>query len=289
VQNISVDQGEDGDVTVIDENADADPGAETAMGPPCVEETELIAPTEAAPTMLAWSTAEAPALSTQHSWRLAAGIAAGVVVGVAVLAGAVGLTAWSLRPAPQPAVSGSTTLTHMLPPPSRSVTVTAAAPSPAGPQAARPDDDEFVAIAISPHAIRAHSQLGGFGTSGTQEKANQIALSECRGSGNDDCLLVNAGMFHGCVSWAIDSSELNWAGGSGADADAARAAAVSRLGTPVSSTYVQCSDPPGLIRFGTPVAAPSLPSTTTVTVQAAPEPGAVDPGSTDVNDSGLAA
>ena len=74
-------------MTVIDENADADPGAETAMGPPCVEETELIAPTEAAPTMLAWSTAEAPALSTQHSWRLAAGIAAGVVVGVAVLAG----------------------------------------------------------------------------------------------------------------------------------------------------------------------------------------------------------
>jgi hypothetical protein len=129
VQNISVDQGEDGDVTVIDENADADPGAETAMGLPCVGETELIAPTEAAPTMLAWSTAEAPALSTQHSWRLAAGIAAGVVVGVAVLAGAVGLTAWSLRPAPQPAVSGSTTLTHMLPPPSRSVTVTAAAPS----------------------------------------------------------------------------------------------------------------------------------------------------------------
>lgn len=32
----------------INENTGADPGAETAIGPPAAEETELIAPTEAA-------------------------------------------------------------------------------------------------------------------------------------------------------------------------------------------------------------------------------------------------
>ena len=145
-------------MTSNDESVDADPGAETAIGPPAADETELMAATEASSaTMMAWSAAEAPALSAPHSWRLAAGIAAGVVVGVVLLAGAVGLTAWTLRPAPQPAVSGWTTLTQMLPPPPPPpVTVTAAPPAPPAPpptvtvEAAPPPPRRSDSVALPP-------------------------------------------------------------------------------------------------------------------------------------------
>jgi hypothetical protein len=61
-------------------------------------------------------------------------------------------------------------------------------------------------------------------------------------------LLVNAGMFHGCVSFAINSSRGEWSSGSGADPAAARADAVRRLGSPAAFAYAQCSDPPGIVR-----------------------------------------
>jgi Protein of unknown function (DUF732) len=115
-------------MTSNEENADADPGAETTIGPPAADETELMAPTEAAPTVMAWSAAEAPVLPASRSWRLALGISAGAVLGAALLAGTVGLTAWALRPQPS-APSGSTTLTEMLPPLPPPVTVTAAPPT----------------------------------------------------------------------------------------------------------------------------------------------------------------
>jgi hypothetical protein len=37
----------------------------------------------------------------------------------------------------------------------------------------------------------------------------------CRASsGNDDCLLINAGMFHGCVAYAIDrADQTRWSSG----------------------------------------------------------------------------
>jgi hypothetical protein len=139
----------------------------------------------------------------------------------------------------RPTQASPTTSTH---------SASAPAPESPAPQAARNDDDEFVALAISPRAIDT-PHIGGWGTAGTQDRANQIALSECRAaSGNDDCLLVNAGMFHGCVSYAIDISRRAWASGFGVDSESARADARSRLGTPASFVYAQCSDPPGVVR-----------------------------------------
>jgi hypothetical protein len=137
--------------------------------------------------------------------------------------------------------------------------------TPAVPTAKAPDDDEFVAMALSPRALSTHQGGGGYGTSGTQEHANQIALSECRAaSGNDDCVLINAGMFHGCVSYAIDPARpTKWASGSGTDPDSAKAAAIGRLGGSGGLAAVQCSDPPGIIRTQSAPAPPA--PTVTVT------------------------
>jgi hypothetical protein len=55
-------------------------------------------------------------------------------------------------------------------------------------------------------------------------------------------------MFHGCVSYAVDSSRRLWAGGKGIDAAEARADALRKLGTPAAAVSVQCSDPPGVIK-----------------------------------------
>jgi hypothetical protein len=208
-------------------------------------ETEFVPPaTEAAPGH-AWSVEEPVTEALSRPWRSAWVIAGiGVLCAVVVAFAIFGIFALVRHDVPP------TTPTH-----------SASAPAPGPPQAARPDDDEFVAVAISPRAIGGLRPLGGFGTSGTQDKATQIALNECRATaGNDDCLAVNAGMFHGCVGYAIDSSERSWAGGSGVDADAARADALSRLGTPASSSFVQCSDPPGILRYGSPAVPPPTPS-----------------------------
>jgi hypothetical protein len=117
-------------------------------------------------------------------------------------------------------------------------------------------------LRTAPAAINT-PHTGGFGTAGTQDEANRIALSECRaGTGNDDCLPVNAGMYHGCVSFAIVRSRREWAGGSGADSDAARADARRRL-PDADFVGVQCSDPPGIIpATESPTAAAAAPPTT---------------------------
>jgi hypothetical protein len=249
-------------------------------------ETAIVAPVTQLAPMLAWSVDEDETVQLHHSWASVWGQATVLVTLAAAVAVVIGILGWlgfrrddapvvpppSTMPAaalpPISTVAQAPTMTVQAAPPI--VTVTPAAPSPpAAPHAARPDDDEFVAIAISPRAIGTQQHLGGFGTNGTQESANQIALSECRAiTGNDDCLLVNAGMFHGCVAYAIDISQRTWAGGSGVDSDSARADAVSRLGTQAPS-FGQCSDPPGVIRPGSPAAAPSSP-----THAAAHRPGA---------------
>jgi hypothetical protein len=106
---------------------DADPAAETAIGPPAADVTEIVPPDQAS-TLAAWSLCDdTEVLQKQRPWPLAAGIAAGSVVGTALLAGAVCLTAWAPRPAPSTS-SGRVTLTQMLPPPPLPVTVTAAPP-----------------------------------------------------------------------------------------------------------------------------------------------------------------
>ena len=232
-------------------------------------ETELVPPATAAAAEHAWSWEEPETEALSRPWRSVWAISGiGLLCAVFVAFGIFGVVALVKEDhrAPQ-TIPTTPTLSASAPTPR----------SPAPPQAARPDDDEFVALAISPHGIGT-SHLAGFGTSGIQDDANRIALSECRaGTGNDDCLLVNAGMFHGCVSFAINISQRNWASGSGVDSDAARANAanaMTRLGTPPSYVFVQCSDPPGIIKSGSDAAVPTSPSTT-VTVQAAPPPSTV--------------
>lgn len=212
-------------------------------------ETQLVPPATVADPAQAWSDEVPVTEALSRPWRSVWVIAGGgllcaIVVAFAIF-GVVALVSEN---------HGTTERAPTMPTHSASSAPAHGAPSPVPPQAARPDDDEFVALAISPRALGT-SHIAGFGTSGVQDRADQIALSECRAyTGNADCLLVNAGMFHGCVSFAVDSSQRNWASGSGVDSDAARADAVSRLGTPASFVSAQCSDPPGILRFGSTTA-----------------------------------
>ena len=218
-------------------------------------ETELVPPATAAEPAHAWSIEEPVTEALSRPWRsvwviAGIGLSCAVVVAFAIF-GVVAL----VRENPGVAQTSPTTPTRSAsaPAPGSPAPPPASAPapgSPAPPQASRQvDDDEFVAIAISPRGIATSQHLGGFGTAPTQDQANQIALSQCRArTENDDCLLVNAGMFHGCVSFAIDNSRQNWSSGWGADPAAARSDAASRLGSPASFVYAQCSDPPGILR-----------------------------------------
>ncbi len=217
--------------------------------------TELVPPVTVADQAEAWSNEEPVTEALSRPWRsvwviAGAGVLCAVVVAFAIF-GVVALVRQS---------RGTMQTLSTAPTYSDALAPTPGSYSP--PQAVRPDDDEFVALAISPRSLST-GRIAGFGTSGVQDRADQIALSECRANtGNDDCLLVNAGMFHGCVSVAIDSSQRNWASGSGTDFDAARANAVSRLGIAVSFVFAQCSDPPGILRFGSPTA-PAVPGAAT--------------------------
>jgi hypothetical protein len=215
-------------------------------------ETELVPPVTVARPEHAWSSEEPITEALSRPWRSVWAIAGiGVLCAVVVAFAIFGVVA-VLRENRGSAQTASTAPAHSVPE-SASASV-----APAAPRAAGLDDDEFVAVAISPRALGAPHHAG-FGHAGTQEKADRIALSECKAtSGNDDCLTVNAGMFHGCISYAIDSSRQTWASGSGADPAAARADALRRLELPEYSSYVQCSDPPGEIRA--PESPPSQPA-----------------------------
>lgn len=240
-------------------NEDHTDSPDTTLGGGDDETTVVpdIHPTQTAPE-LAWSSSDDTDEIARRSWRQTLGISAAVLVSAGLLAITFG-AGWLMHRSPpesHPKAKPSTSA----PAPAPSFGASAPPVAPAGPRAARPDDDEFVALAISPSALGA-AYHAGFGTSGTQDKANRIALSECKAdSGNDDCLLVNAGMFHGCVSYAIDSSKRNWASGAGTDSAAAIADALRRLGIPAHGSYAQCSDPPGLIRSGESSPEPPPPS-----------------------------
>jgi hypothetical protein len=227
-------------------------------------ETTIVPPAAAPAPALAWSVGEDDTVQLHQSWGSVWGRAAVMVALAAAAAVVIGILGWvgfqrddaplvpppSAMPAaalpPISTAAQAPTMTVQAAPPI--VTVTPAAPSPpAAPHAATPDDDEFVALAISPRAIGipTMSGEGGFGRAGTQAKADQIALSECRAaSGNDDCLTVNAGMFHGCVAYAVNSATYSWAGGSGADESQARMDATRRLGKIPTFVAAKCSSPP---------------------------------------------
>jgi hypothetical protein len=80
---------------------------------------------------------------------------------------------------------------------------TAAASSPpafiTGPSTQAVSSDGFVALAISPNTGGI-----GWGTAGTQDRANQIAATEC-GSESSDVCVVAAGMQNGCAAIAVGS------------------------------------------------------------------------------------
>jgi hypothetical protein len=114
----------------------------------------------------------------------------------------------------------------------------AGAPAPAlsaPPAAAMPptnNSDAFVALAISPNTGRI-----GWGTAGTQDRANQIAATEC-GSASGDVCVVAAGMQNGCAAIALGSGL--FAGGYGPTTMAAIQDASARLpGGRIAG--VQCS------------------------------------------------
>ncbi|MCK8643091.1 DUF4189 domain-containing protein [Mycobacterium colombiense] len=88
-------------------------------------------------------------------------------------------------------------------------------------------DDAFVALAVSVGTGRA----AGWGTGGSQEEANQIALAHCTAEAGDPCEVV-AGTRNGCASVAFDRASGRFQGGSGPDTTASANDALAKLGSP---------------------------------------------------------
>ncbi|MFZ3293088.1 DUF732 domain-containing protein [Mycobacterium sp.] len=253
------------------DKAAEDAAAETSAVVGADDETTVVPDVTQRAHALAWSTAENPELGTDNRHPLPRALKLLLVaVGVAALALAgfvVGQRSSPLQPPTPtaPTAKPSIALPAKLAPPS---------PPPPAPKPPPVDDDEYVAMALSPSAID-QPHHAGFGTAGNQDEANRIAISECRSdSGNDDCLLIDAGRYHGCVSYAIDPSGHRWASGSGDDPAEARTKARNRLDSSGSvSTAVQCSDPPGLLKpFEMTKSDAAAPDTQSATPVALPSP-----------------
>ncbi|OSC27363.1 hypothetical protein B8W69_14355 [Mycobacterium vulneris] len=88
-------------------------------------------------------------------------------------------------------------------------------------------DDDFVALAVSVGTGRA----AGWGTGGSQDQANQIALAHCTAEAGDACEVV-AGTRNGCASVAFDRASGRFQGGSGPDTSASANDALAKLGSP---------------------------------------------------------
>lgn len=93
-------------------------------------------------------------------------------------------------------------------------------------------DNEFVAIAYSPA-----TGVGGWGSAGTQQQANQIALNYCVGL--DDCQ-VTAWAHNACAAVAVGDFD-GWYGGLGPDPASAATDAMARLGGPGRIIATHCS------------------------------------------------
>ena len=88
-------------------------------------------------------------------------------------------------------------------------------------------DDDFVALAVSVGSGRA----AGWGTGGSQDQSNQIALARCTAEAGDVCEVV-AGTRNGCASVAFDRVSGRFQGGSGPDTTTSANDALARLGSP---------------------------------------------------------
>ncbi|BBY35903.1 hypothetical protein MMAN_00370 [Mycobacterium mantenii] len=92
---------------------------------------------------------------------------------------------------------------------------------------AAPDDDDYVSLAVS----LVTGLPAGWGTAGSQDKANQIAVDQCNASTGGVCEAV-AGMHNGCASVAIDPDAGRFQGGYGSDTTASNADALTELDSP---------------------------------------------------------
>jgi hypothetical protein len=258
-------------------DAAVDAATETSVAASADDEPIVVPDATQQANALAWSSAEAPESGTDDRRPLPRALR---LLLVAVGLGALALTTFVVgqqsarRPPPTPSAATDTAPTaipaKMVPPlvPPQGPVSPQPIASPSAATTSPPvDDDEYVAMAISPSAINKQHHTG-YGTAGSQDEADRIAISDCRGdSGNDDCLLINAGKYHGCVSYATDPSERRWASGSGDDPDEAKTKARQRLGgSGPTSTAVQCSAPPGAVE---PSEAPT-PSAATPETETAP-------------------
>jgi hypothetical protein len=230
---------------------DDDEGAEQPTVAGESDATTIVpGPTQAAPE-LAWSQDDGED-DDESTWRHALMDAAKPLFAFALIAVvAVGVGAWLTFG--RDAVPSTTSVPT---------------PAPALSPQSSPDDNGYVALAISVSDL----PIGGFGVGESQQKANQIALGECRARAHD-CVLADAGAHHGCVAVAYNRAEHSYASGSGATITDATGDAVRRFGVD-APTVGQCSDPPGVIRATPPPAAPKAtepapaPPTTVTATQA---------------------
>lgn len=234
---------------------------ETEAGVAPDAETTIAPPIDYPPTPAAWSSesldllGEVERRTWSDAWLRAASIAAAslvvafaiCVIGVAIMLASEGKL---LKHPEAPAVSSAPAALPVADPPSSALKTAdpqpSSAPAPA-PVATDPHDDEFVALAISPLSVALNdpTHAAAWGTSGTQQEANDIALRICaKATGHTDCTPVNAGMFHGCVSFAIYGQK--WAAGSGhSQAEAVKDATSNLRVAGGASVAVECSTPPG--------------------------------------------
>jgi hypothetical protein len=204
---------------------------ETAAAEPAVADTELHEPAPEPDVALAYS--DAIELPEQRRSRLPA-----VVFAIAAVALAAAVTGWLLirhsegqRPpgiqtAAPPAAAPAESVPLELP---ALPSVTSGAPPTAQteqPPVVASVPDRFVAMAVSPRS--GASGRGGYAVSDTQGRAEELALSECKAVTGDDLCLVIVKKRNGCAAYAVDNNGA-LAGGSSADEEDARAAALERL------------------------------------------------------------
>jgi hypothetical protein len=207
---------------------------ETSVGLGPVDQTVIVEPIDYPETPAAWSLADTALVEVPEprSWRETWTVAAVLIIlagSTAIAVCVVALAGLSigdrpLTPAAQPTSAQPALPAAALPPISSEPVV----PPPAA--APQPDDQAYIAIAISPSSI-AERVISGYATGGTQERAETMAMTQClTATRKSDCVLVGPGVFHGCVSYAISPHEDRWAAGVGRGRAEAIATAQKALG-----------------------------------------------------------
>lgn len=99
-----------------------------------------------------------------------------------------------------------------------------------------PYGDDYISLA-KPTVADAGALLG-YGTAGTPEQADAIALNECRNVNGQDCSVI-ATNYHGCVAYAF--ADNIWHSAKGATPDIAEQAASSNVSGTEVRVISRCS------------------------------------------------